>query len=338
MKGQDMLSNGAATRRTMKAIVLTRYGDPTEVLEYADTEKPSVGDDDVLVRVQAAGVDPGVWHLVRGEAYIARLAFGLRRPKARVPGKDVAGTVEAVGRNVQRFTPGDEVFGELDDAFAEFAAAHQDLLWHKPPNLTADQAAAAPISATAALQGLRDSGGLRPGQHVLINGAAGGVGTFAVQIAKSLGAEVTGVCSTRNVELVRSLGADHVVDYTRDDFARSGRQYDVIFDLIGNRSLSDCRRALTPRGTLVLSAGGGGRWLGPMGRILRAVVLSMFIGQRLRTFMATRKQEDLGMIAELLESGHVTPVIDRTYPLSETPEAIHYVEQGHARGKVVVTA
>jgi NADPH:quinone reductase-like Zn-dependent oxidoreductase len=321
----------------MKAIVLDRYGAPGDVLELQEIDKPVVGDDDVLVRVHAAGVDPGVWHLVRGEAYIARMAFGLRKPKNKALGRDAAGTVEAVGRNVTRLQPGDEVYAEIDTgSFAEYACVSEGVLGRKPANLTFEQAAAVPLSANTALQGLRDSGNVQPGQKVLINGASGGVGTFAVQIAKSLGADVTGVCSTRNVDLIRSIGADHVYDYTQEDFTRSGQRYDLILDLIGNHSLSDCRRALTPKGTLVLSSGNGGRWLGPFGRIINALALSPFVGQRLRPLVAKRSNENLVVLTELIESGKVTPVIDRTYPLSETPEAIRYVEEGHARGKVVI--
>jgi NADPH:quinone reductase-like Zn-dependent oxidoreductase len=320
----------------MKAITQDRYGSP-DVLELKSIDKPLVGDDDLLVRVHAAAVDAGVWHLMRGVPYIVRMAFGLRKPKKNVLGADMAGQVEAVGKNVTQFQPGDEVYAEVDTgSFAEYTCAPEAVVGLKPANLTFEQAAAVPLSANTALQGLRDRGQVRPGQKVLINGASGGVGTFAVQIAKWLGAEVTGVCSTTNVDLVRSIGADHVIDYTREDFTKSGQRYDMILDLVGNHSTSDFRRALTPKGTLVLSSGNGGRWLGPMGRIINALVLSPFVGQRLRPLVATRSKENLVALKELMESGRVTPVIDRTYPLGETPEAIRYVEQGHARGKVVI--
>lgn len=322
----------------MKAIVQYKYGAPGDVLELQEIDKPVVGDDDVLIRVRAAGVDPGVWHHVRGEAYIARMVFGLAKPKNKVLGRDAAGTVEAVGKNVTQLQPGDEVYAEVDaGSFAEYTCVPEVLSGRKPANLTFEQAAAVPVSANTALQGLRDAAQVRPGHKVLINGASGGVGTFAVQIAKSFGAEVTGVCSTGNVDLVRSIGADHVIDYTREDFTKTGQRYDVIFDLIGNHSLSGCRRALTPKGTLVLSSGTGGRWLGPMGRVLNALVLSPFLRQRLRPLVVKRGRENLVALTELMESGKVTPVIDRTYPLSETPEAVSYVEEGHARGKVVLT-
>jgi NADPH:quinone reductase-like Zn-dependent oxidoreductase len=320
----------------MKAITQDRYGSP-DVLELKSIDKPLVGDDDLLVRVHAAAVDAGVWHLMRGVPYIVRMAFGLRKPKKNVLGADMAGQVEAVGKNVTQFQPGDEVYAEVDTgSFAEYTCAPEAVVGLKPANLTFEQAAAVPLSANTALQGLRDRGQVQPGQKVLINGASGGVGTFAVQIAKWLGAEVTGVCSTTNVDLVRSIGADHVIDYTREDFTKSGQRYDMILDLVGNHSTSDFRRALTPKGTLVLSSGNGGRWLGPMGRIINALVLSPFVGQRLRPLVATRSKENLVALKELMESGRVTPVIDRTYPLGETPEAIRYVEQGHARGKVVI--
>jgi NADPH:quinone reductase-like Zn-dependent oxidoreductase len=320
----------------MKAVVLDRYGPPGDVLRLQKVDKPTVGEDGVLVRVHAAGVDPGIWHLVRGEAYIARLAFGLRKPKKQVLGRDAAGTVEAVGTNVTRLRPGDEVYAEVDGAFAEYTCVPEDVLGLKPANLTFEQAAAVPLSANTALQGLRDVGRVQPGQRVLINGASGGVGTYAVQIAKSLGADVTAVCSTRNMDLVRSIGADHVIDYTRENFTRSGRHYDLILDLIGNHRLSDFRRALARHGTLVLSSGNGGRWLGPIGRIMTALVLSPFVPQKLRPLVARRNRDNLVVLKELLESGKVTPVIDRTYPLNEAPEALSYVEQGHARGKVVI--
>jgi NADPH:quinone reductase-like Zn-dependent oxidoreductase len=323
----------------MKAIVQDTYGS-TEVLELRDIDKPEIADDEVLVRVHAAGVDRGVWHVMTGLPYPIRLAgYGLRAPKTQVPGADVAGVVEAVGKDVTRFQPGDEVFGIGKGAFAEYARAPENKLAPKPANLTFEQAAVVAISGLPALQSLRDHGKVRPGQKVLIIGASGGVGTYAVQLAKVFGAEVTAVCSTAKVDLVRSLGADHVIDYTRHDFAEGVSRYDVILDIGGNSSLSRLRRALTPRGTLVIVGGeGGGRWLGGTDRQIRALVLSRFVGQKLGTFISKENHEDMLVLKELIEAGKVTPVIDRTYPLSEVPQAIRYVEQGQARGKVVITA
>ncbi|MFD0735693.1 NAD(P)-dependent alcohol dehydrogenase [Planotetraspora mira] len=321
----------------MKAIAHDRCG-PPDVLRLEDLDMPEPGDDEVLVRVHAAGVDPGVWHLTTGLPYAVRLGFGLRAPRARVRGMDMAGRVERAGRNVTRFKPGDQVFGSCDGAFAEYACARQDRLAAKPANLTFEQAAAVPVSACTALQSLRDKGELRPGQKVLIIGAAGGVGTFAVQLAKAFGAHVTGVCSTTKTELVRSIGADDVVDYTRDDFADAGRRYDLILDTAGHRSLSHLRRALTPRGTLVLIGGEGkGRWPGGMDRMLRALMLTPFTGHRLRGLFSTQRPEDLRLLAELIEAGEVTPVVERTYALDEVPEAVRHLAEGRARGKVVVT-
>ncbi len=322
----------------MKAITQDRYGS-ADVLALKEIDKPVAQDDEVLVRVHAAGVDAGVWHLMAGEPYLIRvMGYGLRRPKAPIRGLDVAGLVEAVGKDVTQFQPGDEVFGTCDGSFAEYACAHEDKLAPMPANLTFEQAAAVPISAFTALQGLRDKGQIQPGHKVLIIGAAGGVGSFAVQLAKSFGAEVSGVCSTTKVDLVRSIGADHVIDYTRDDLADGVEFYDLILDTAGNRSLSHLRRALTPRGTLVIVGGeGGGRWFGGIDRQLRALLLSPFVRQRLLMFISTENKEDLLVLKELIEAGKVTPVIDRTYPLSETPDAIGYLAQGHARGKVVIT-
>jgi len=322
----------------MKAIVQDTYGSP-DVLQLREIDKPVVGDDEVLVRVHAAGVDQGVWHLMAGLPYLVRIAgVGLRRPETRVRGMDVAGRVEAVGESVTRFRPGDEVFGRCDGSFAEYACARADRLAPKPANLSFEQAAAVPTSGYAALQAVRDQGKVRPGQRVLIIGAGGGVGTFAVQLAKAFGAEVTGVCSTTKVELVRSIGADRVIDYTREDFAGGRNRYDVILDIAGNRSLSHLRRALAPEGTLVIVGGeGGGRWLGGTDRQLRALMLSRFASQKLRTWVSTERQEDLQVLHEFLEAGQVTPVVDRTFPLSEVPEAIRYMRKGHARGKVVIT-
>jgi NADPH:quinone reductase-like Zn-dependent oxidoreductase len=321
----------------MKAITYHRYG-PPEVLGLEEVDEPVVQDDDVLVRVRAASVNPRDWHFLRGLPYIVR-PVGLRRPKSGVLGSDIAGQVEAVGKAVTRFRPGDEVFAfVLSGAFAEHAAVPEAVLGHKPATLSFEQAATVPLAALTALQGLRDHGRVQPGQKVLILGASGGVGTFAVQLAKSYGAEVTGVSSTRNLELVRSLGADHVIDYTREDLTRSGQTYDLIFQLAGTRSPSDLRRALTPKGTLVLSSGeSDGRWIGPLGRVIKAAVLAPFLRQRLVTFEAKQSKDDLRVLKELVESGRLSPVIDRTYPLIETSEAIRYLETGRARGKVVIT-
>ena len=322
----------------MKAIVQDAYGSP-DVLELREIVTPVVGGDEVLVRVHAAGVDQGVWHLMAGLPYLVRVAgVGLRAPKNPVRGVDVAGRVEAVGENVTGVQPGDEVFGTCRGSFAEYACARADRLVPKPSNLTFEQAAAVPVSGCTALQALRDRGKVRPGQRVLIIGAGGGVGTFAVQLAKAFGVEVTGVCSTTKVELVRSIGADRVIDYTREDFADGDSRYNVILDIAGNRSLSHLRRALAREGTLVLVGGeGGGRWLGGVDRTLRALVLSRFVRQGLSTWIATQPKEDLEVLHELLETGKVTPVVDRTFPLSEVPEAIRYLRGGRARGKVVIT-
>lgn len=322
----------------MKAIVQDTYGS-ADVLELREIDKPEIGHDDVLLRVHAAGVDAGVWHVMTGLPYLIRImGYGLRAPKTPVLGTDVAGRVEAVGKNVTQFEAGDEVFGLCHGAFAEYACAREDKIEPKPANLTLAQAAAVPVSALTALQGLRDHGKAQAGQRVLIIGASGGVGTFAVQLAKEFGAEVTGVCSTTKVDLVRSLGADHVIDYTREEITQTGRRYDLILDIGGNRSLSHLRRALTPRGTLVIVGGEeGGRWLGGVDRLLRALVLSPFVGQNLRMFVAKGKKEDLRLLKEQIEAGKLTPVVDRTFPLSEVPEAIRYFEEGHARGKVVIT-
>ncbi|MDQ3238311.1 MAG: NAD(P)-dependent alcohol dehydrogenase, partial [Actinomycetota bacterium] len=304
-----------------------------------EIDTPEVGDDEALVRVHAAGVDRGVWHLMTGMPYLIRLfGYGLRAPKNPVPGMDVAGVVEAVDENVARLRPGDEVFAVGEGTFAEYARAREDKLAPKPANLTFEQSAAVAISGLTALQALRDHGRVEPGQKVLIVGASGGVGTFAVQIAKAFGAEATGVCGSAKAEMVRSIGADHVIDYTREDFAKGGRRYDVILDIGGSSSLTRLRHALTPEGTLVLVGGEeGGRWLGVVARLLRALVMSPFVGQKLGTFVSSENHEDMIVLKELIESGKVTPVIDRTYSLSEVPEAIRYLEEGHARGKVVIT-
>ena len=325
---------------TMKAIVQDAYG-PPDVLELRDVDKPAIGDNEVLIRVRAAGVNPADWAITGGLPYIARPLYGLGKPKSRVRGTDVAGEVETVGSSVTRFRPGDEVFGwcpNLGGAFAEYAAVPEDALVPKPAKLTLEQAAAVPMAGTVALLAVRDHGQVRAGQRVLVNGASGGIGTFAVQIAKSLGADVTGVCSTKNVDLVRSIGADHVIDYTQEDFTQTSRRYDFILDNVANRSLSELRRVLTPKGTLVPNGGGfDHRWVASAGRLIKAKVSFAFASQNLGTFVASPKQENLVALRELIEAGKVTPVLDRTYPLSETPQAIAYVGEGHARGKVVVT-
>jgi NADPH:quinone reductase-like Zn-dependent oxidoreductase len=323
----------------MKAIVRDRYGS-ADVVELRDVEKPAFGADDVLLRVHAAGVDQGVWHLMAGLPYLVRvMGFGLRSPKRAVLGQEVAGRVEAVGANVTGVQPGDEVFGSCDGSFAEYALAEPKRLAPKPANVTFEQAAAVPVSGCAALHGLRDRGEVRAGERVLIIGASGGVGTFAVQLAKAFGAEVTGVCSTAKTDLVRSIGADHVVDYTREDFADGRLRYDLVLDTGGNRSLSELRRALAPRGTLVIVGGeGGGRWTGGFGRqIFRAPLLSLFVGQKLRPLVSTERTEDLLVLKELIEAGKVTPVVDRTYPLGEAAEAIRQLRSGSVRGKLVLT-
>ena len=322
----------------MKAIVQDTYGSP-DVLQLREIDKPVVGEDEVLVRVQAAGVDQGVWHSVAGLPYLFRIAgIGVRAPKNPVPGLDAAGRVEAVGGSVTLFQPGDEVFGTCRGSFAEYASARADRLGPKPAKLSFEQAAAVPTSGATALQAVRDKGKVRPGQRVLVIGAGGGVGTFAVQLAKAFGAEVAGVCSTTKMELVRSIGADRVIDYTREDFADGRNRYDVILDIAGNRSLSHLRRALAPEGRLVIVGGeGGGKWFGGIDRQLRAQVVSLFVRQKLGTLIATARKEDLEELRGLVEAGRVTPVVDRTFPLSEVPEAIRYLRDGHARGKVVIT-
>jgi NADPH:quinone reductase-like Zn-dependent oxidoreductase len=329
-----------ARKATMQAIVQDAYGS-ADVLELADIDKPVPTDNQVLVQVQAAGLHRGDWHVMTGLPYLIRIVvptLGLRKPKVRVRGMDVAGTVEAVGQNVTRFQPGDEVFGWCDGSFAEYACAPEDQLAVKPANLSFEQAAAIPISGFAALQGLRDVGEIQPGQTVLIIGAAGGVGSYAVQLAKAFGATVTGVASTTQVELVRSIGADEVIDYTRADVTDGTRQWDLILDTAGRRSLSQLRRALTPKGTLVIVGGeGGGRWMGGFLRNLRAPLLSRFVGQRLRMLASKERPEDLQTLRELLETGKLTPRIGRTCPLAEVPEAMRALEAGHTRGKVVIT-
>ena len=323
-------------RPVMKAIAYDNYGS-LDVLSIRNIEKPAAKDDGVLVRVEAAGLHVGDCFGVRGEPFAMRVVSGLLRPKYGVPGFDLAGHVEAVGKNVKRFKPGDEVFGVSTGTCAEYACAAEDKLALKPANLTFEAAAAVPTSALAALHALRDAGEVQPGQRVLINGASGGVGTFAVQIAKAFGAEVTGVCSTTNVDMVRSIGADYVIDYTQEDFTWDGQRYGLILDNVENRSLSECRRALAPSGTLVLNSGTGARGIGMLVRLLKPLVVSPFVRQNLRRYLSVPKHEDLLVLKEMVESGKLTPVIDRTYPLRETPAALGYIEGGHARGKVVVT-
>lgn len=321
----------------MKAIVQDRYGEPEAVLGLHEIARPTVKDGEVLVRVHAASVHVGDWILVRGVPYLARMAVGLRKPKHRVPGTDVAGTVEAVGSGVTNLRPGDEVFGWCAGAFAEYAYATQDQFVLKPANLTFEQAAAVGVSASSALQLLRDQGKIQPGQKVLINGASGGLGSFAVQIAKAFGAEVTGVCSTRNIDMVRSIGADHVIDYTETDFTQGKERYDFILDNIGNHSLSDTRRVLTPTGKLQSNNGtSGGRWFGTTGTMVKTAAASMFGHQQLGPAIKFQNRKDLLQLKELSEAGKVTPVIDGTYPLSETGAAIAHVGEGHARGTVVI--
>jgi NADPH:quinone reductase-like Zn-dependent oxidoreductase len=322
----------------MKAMVRDTYG-PPDVLELRDIDIPEIAEDEVLVRVHAAGVGRDVWHIMMGLPYPIRLAgYGLRAPKNPVIGSDVAGIVEDIGENVSRFQRGDEVFGIGEGSYAEYVRAREDKLAPKPVNLTFEQAAVVAIMGSTALQALRDHGKVRPGQEVLIIGASGGVGTYAVQIAKAYGAQVTGVCSTQKVEMVRSIGADHVIDYTREDFAEGDQRYDLILDIGGNSSLTRLRRALASRGTLVIVGGEtSGRWLGGTDRQIRALALSPFVGQKLGTFVNRENHEDLMVLKELIESGKLTPVIDRTYPLAEVPEAMRYLEEGHARGKAVIT-
>jgi NADPH:quinone reductase-like Zn-dependent oxidoreductase len=320
----------------MKAIVYCDYGSP-DVLRLENIEKPAPADDQILVRVRAASVNPLDWHYIRGTPYVMRMEAGLRKPKVIRLGVDFAGTVEAVGRNVKQFRPGDDVFGARTGAFAEYVSVREDRAVLKPANLTFEQAASVPVAAVTALQGLRDKGRVQPGQKVLINGASGGVGTFAVQIAKSFGAEVTGVCSTRNVAMVRSIGADHVVDYTKEDFTEGAQRYDLILDNVGNRSLLENRRVLKPKGKYIMVGGPSGRWIDPLPRALDAFLLSRFVSQDMTMFLAELNKEDLTILRDLMQAGKVTPVIDRRYRLSEVPEAIRYLEAGHARGKVVVT-
>jgi NADPH:quinone reductase-like Zn-dependent oxidoreductase len=324
----------------MRAAVRDTYGSIDDVLELRAIERPEAADDELLVRVRTASVNPFDWHMATGTPYIARIQSGLRQPKDARMGIDFAGTVEAVGKDVTQFQPGDEVFGGRDGAFAEYVCVREErAVVPKPANVTFEQAASIPIAAVTALQGLRDKGGLQPGQEVLVNGASGGVGTFAVQIAKALGADVTGVCSTRNVDLVRSIGADRVVDYTREDFTRSDRRYDLVLDIAGNRSWSECKRLLDSQGTLVMVGGPKtNRWIGPLGSTVKVKLAAEPGTRKAALFLAKLNKPDLTLLGELLEAGKVTPVIDRRYELSETAEALRYLAEGHARGKIVITA
>jgi NADPH:quinone reductase-like Zn-dependent oxidoreductase len=331
----------AATPRTpVKAVVYCDYGGP-DVLEVVDIEKPAPADNQLLIKVRAVGLNPFDWHYMRGTPYVMRLDSGLRKPKSVRLGVDYAGTVEAVGRSVTRFKPGDEVFGGRNGALAEEITVLADgAVTLKPANVTFEQAAGVGIAASTALQGLRDKGQIQPGQKVLINGASGGVGTFAVQIAKSYGAHVTGVCSTRNVELVKSLGADRVFDYTKEDFTTTSERYDLVIDNVGNRALSEVRRILTPEGKYILIGGGGPEdhtWIGPLGRVAQTLVLSPFVDQELGMFLSNLNNKDLAVLADLMQAGKVASVIDRRYTLTQTPEAIRYLETGRARGKVIVS-
>ena len=324
---------------TMQAIIQDRYGEAKDVLRLEEIERPAIGDREVLLRVHAAGVDRGVWHLMTGLPYPVRLAgYGIRAPKTRVRGREVAGRVAAVGQAVSALKAGDEVYGICQGSFAEYACARASKLAPRPANLTVEQAAAVPVSGLTALQAVRDHGHVQAGQQVLIIGASGGVGTFAVQIARAFGAVVTGVCSTAKVNMVRSIGADHVIDYTRGDISDGDHRYDVILDTGGNRPLQQLRRVLTPRGTLVIVGGEtGGRWLGGSDRQIRALLLSPFAGQKLGAFVCSENAADLRALTELIEPGKLTPVIDSIYPLSETPAAIRHMQEGHPLGKVVIS-
>lgn len=327
-----------ANATTMKAVVYRCYGGP-EVLKVEDIEKPTPKDDELLIKVHAASANPLDWHYMRGTPYIMRMDAGTGKPTSTRLGVDYAGTVEAVGKNITRFKPGDEVFGVKKGAFAEYVAVPSERpMVLKPANVSFEQAAAVPIAAITALQALRDKGHVQAGQKVLVNGASGGVGTFAVQIAKAMGAEVTGVCSARNAEMVRSIGADHVIDYAKEDFTQGQQQYDVIIDNVGSHSYLDYRKAMTPDGTLVIvGAVDKGEWLGAMTGPIKAKMLSPFVSQKFEFFLADVTNEDLAYLSELMQSGKLTPVIDKRYKLSETAAAIAYLEEGHARGKVIIT-
>ena len=330
----------SALNDLMKAIVQDRFG-PPDTLQLVDAEKPEIGSEDVLLKVHAAAVNPYDWHMLRGDPRVARLmgGVGLTKPKTRIAGVDVAGRVQDVGADVQGLRPGDEVFGFARGAFAEYAAADAALVVPKPASLSFEQAAATPIAAATALHAIRDSGHVQPGQRVLVNGAAGGVGTFAVQIAAALGAEVTGVCSTRNTDMVRSIGATHVVDYASADFADGTIRYDVILDNVGNRTIRDLRRATTPTGIVIVNGGGSpGHLIGAVGSILRAaIVINLFVGQQITMVPTAWSRDDLLAVTELVDTGTLRPVIDRTYPLADTAAGLQHIEAGHARGKVVIT-
>ena len=329
----------AAPGARMKAVIYCDYGE-ADALRLAEIAKPVPNDNQLLVRVRAASVNPYDWHFIRGTPYLMRLGVGLRKPKNSRLGVDFAGTVEAVGKNVTEFKPGDEVYGGKTGAFAQYLCASEKGVVRKPENITFEQAGSVQIAGMTALQALRKFADVQPGQRVLINGASGGVGTFAVQIGKALGAHVTGICSGRNAEMVRSLGADEVIDYTTEDFAQSGKQWDIILDNVPNHSLSDCRRSLTPKGKYIMIGGGGpedGRWIGPFARVIKLMLLKPFVNQEMRMMMADPAKEDMTYLRDLMQAGKVRPVIDRTYPLSQIAEAVRYVEKGHARGKVAIT-
>ncbi len=333
----DAIKPATVQEDTMKAIVQHKYGSP-DVLELREVDKPVVGDDDVLVRVHAASVNPFDWHMMRGRPYLARTQGGLLKPKQEILGADIAGQVEAVGSNVSRFQPGDEVFGENRRTYAEYVCVPEEGIALKPANLTFEQAAAVPLAGITALQGLRDKGQIQPGHKVLINGASGGVGTFAVQIAKSFGAEVTGVCSSRNVDMVRSIGADHVIDYTMENFTRNEERYDLVFDLVNSHSLSDYRRVMSRKGVYVLVGSAQmGDWIGPLTEVTKVLVASLVGSQKMVPLLAKMRKEDMVVLKELVEAGKVTPVIDRRYMLSEVPEALWYQGEGHTQGKTVIT-
>ena len=337
VRGDELVTRApSGAGRTMRAVTQARYG-PTDVLELSEVDVPEIADDEVLVRVHAASIGAWVDHVVAGEPFAMRLQSGVRRPRGQIRASDVSGRVVAVGSKVVRFQPGDAVYGESRAAFAEYAPAGQIAVSHKPKGLSFEQAAATPIAGQTALLGLRDRGNLQPGQHVLIIGAAGGVGSFAVQIAKARGAEVTGVCSTDNVGLVESLGADHVIDYTERGLHAGADRYDVVLQLAGSQPVSELRRLLTPSGTLVLSSGEGGRWFGPLGRLAGAMLISPFVRQRVCTYVATSNAVNLAHLAGLVQGGHLTPVIDRTFPLNEMSDALRHFQRPHGRGKIVVT-
>lgn len=321
----------------MKAMVHHQYGSPSRVLRLEDVDQPTIGATDVLIRVRAAAVNWADWALTMGVPYMLRLPYGLRAPRNGIRGTDVAGTVERVGAAVSDLQAGDDVFGWCTGAFAEYAVTSADHLVRKPDNVTFQQAAAVPMAGMVALQALRDIADVQPGDRVLVNGASGGIGTFTVQIAKAFGADVTGVCSTENLERVRSIGADHVIDYTQQDFTETGERYDLILDIADTRSLSERRRALTHDGTLIPNSGAGGRWFASLGRIIRARLLSPFVSQTLRPFLSVPRRDDLVVLGDMIATGDVTPVVDRTHPLAETAAAIDYVGRGHARGKVIIT-